>query len=32
MKVIGIGSSDVLRKAHKVIPDFNNAQMDLLNF
>lgn len=32
MKAIGIGSPEVLSKAHKVMPDFNNAQIELLNF
>lgn len=32
MKAIGVGSADVLSKAHKVIPDFKNAEIELLNF
>lgn len=32
MKAIGIGSQEVLYRAHKVIHDFNNAQIELLNF
>jgi beta-phosphoglucomutase len=32
MRAIGVGSSDILRDADKVIPSFENITLDLLNF
>lgn len=32
MKVIGIGSSNILKKANKVLPGFDNIKLDILNF